>query len=676
MLKYAKFIIEYHRQNSLKTLKVFILMLNHFKVGQRLLIGFGSIMLFLVSISILSIYQSYTLSAITESLYQHPYTVGHAIQETHTVIVKMRSTLKDIIAVRTLDEMVQRAKQVDEYEIQVYELLKIAKERYLGDPQDVQTVIELFAQWKPVRDTIFSRFDLDDRSAVTQMIIYGVGIEHFNKLEDALYKVLVFGENKAQTFYDHAQHQADVMRYWLIVLSITLTILGISLTLYISHTITKPLSIAVKAAEQLATGNLLVTIQTTGKDETAQLLDAMQKMANNLRMTIAQLIQSSQHINNIVHQLSNNGQELLTGAEQQNIAVTTTYDSVSSLSKATTQVAESTETLTNNVAETSASIEEMAASIESVANSTAELNDTVDMTSQLIAQMVNTIEQIANNSRNVSEFSQTMVQKAQQGGSAMHDTMLSMGDISDTMQGIVQVIEKLNGSHQQINDIINTISEIARQTNLLALNAAIEAARAGEHGRGFTVVADEVRKLATRSATATQEIINLISAIRKDSQEAIVATTAGAEKVLNGVDLTKQAGGILDSIVHSIHSSNKMMVEISAATARQAHASEEVMKNVDAIRLMTKEVDVAAKEQAVGTQQIMTAIGVMNTMTEEVANSAAQQTISSESIIAVTENVATISSQNRKLSSQLVEITTELKRQSDSLYGLAQQFKV
>jgi len=269
-----------------------------------------------------------------------------------------------------------------------------------------------------------------------------------------------------------------------------------------------------------------------------------------------------------------------------------------------------------------------------------------------------------------------MVEQAQQGGGAMHNTMLSMEDISTTMQGIVQVIEKLNGSHQQINNIINTISEIARQTNLLALNAAIEAARAGEHGRGFAVVADEVRKLATRSAAATQEIINLISMIRKDSQDAIIATTAGAEKVLNGVDLTKQAGGILDNIVHAIHSSSKMMVEISTATTRQAHASEEIMKNVEAIRLMTKEMDVAAKEQAVGTQQIMTAIGVMNTMTEEVANSAAQQTTSSESIVRETENVATISSQNRKLSTQLVDVTNELKRQADDLYGLAQQFRV
>ncbi|MEZ5670937.1 MAG: hypothetical protein R3E08_00560 [Thiotrichaceae bacterium] len=118
--------------------------------------------------------------------------------------------------------------------------------------------------------------------------------------------------------------------------------------------------------------NLRVTIQTaTSKNEIAQLLNAMQTMANNLRMMMAQLIQSSQHITDIVHQLGNNGQELLSSVEQQNQAVTLTYHSVSSMSTATNQVAESTETLANNVAETSASVEEMAASVESIANSTA-----------------------------------------------------------------------------------------------------------------------------------------------------------------------------------------------------------------------------------------------------------------------------------------------------------------
>ena len=80
---------------------------------------------------------------------------------------------------------------------------------------------------------------------------------------------------------------------------------------------------------------------------------------------------------------------------------------------------------------------------------------------------------------------------------------------------------KTNETIQEIGQVTEFISNIAKQTNLLALNASIEAARAGEQGRGFAVVADEIRKLAEQSREAVEQINQTIGLIVSNSKESV-----------------------------------------------------------------------------------------------------------------------------------------------------------
>jgi len=147
----------------------------------------------------------------------------------------------------------------------------------------------------------------------------------------------------------------------------------------------------------------------------------------------------------------------------------------------------------------------------------------------------------------------------------------------------VAAMTQIEGSSQQVGNIIGVIDEIAFQTNLLALNAGVEAARAGEAGRGFAVVAQEVRALAQRSAEAAREIKTLIS--------------TSTQQVGAGVALVGQTGEALQRIVGQVASIDALVNEIAASATEQSTGLHEVNAAVNQMDQVVQQ-NAAMVEQA------------------------------------------------------------------------------
>nr|WP_103035734.1 methyl-accepting chemotaxis protein [Castellaniella caeni] len=124
----------------------------------------------------------------------------------------------------------------------------------------------------------------------------------------------------------------------------------------------------------------------------------------------------------------------------------------------------------------------------------------------------------------------------------------SATEAADVVHQAAARIEDMDTASQRIGDIVQTIDGIAFQTNILALNAAVEAARAGEHGRGFAVVAGEVRALAQRSATAAQEIANLIHDVVGIAQDGVARTREAAGAMQQVLEHNRQVGELVARI--------------------------------------------------------------------------------------------------------------------------------
>jgi len=155
------------------------------------------------------------------------------------------------------------------------------------------------------------------------------------------------------------------------------------------------------------------------------------------------------------------------------------------------------------------------------------------------------ISEAANVAFNIS---QETGEQARKGNQVLDSTVKAMNELTKQMGNASEGIKDLDEQSQKVADLVKSISGIADQTNLLALNAAIEAARAGDQGRGFAVVADEVRQLASRTSSATEEIVNVVVENRKLTENAVQLIEAGQEKAREALEYSTQSGEAMSEI--------------------------------------------------------------------------------------------------------------------------------
>jgi len=248
--------------------------------------------------------------------------------------------------------------------------------------------------------------------------------------------------------------------------------------------------------------------------------------------------------------------------------------------------------------------EEISSSATQQAQSSETQKDQTTQVATAMQEMSSTVLQVSDNSNKAAESARRAAETARHGGSIVDDTLTKMRGIAASVGATAKKMEELGKSSDQIGRIIGVIDDIADQTNLLALNAAIEAARAGEQGRGFAVVADEVRKLAERTTTATKEIAQMIKNIQDETKTAVFAMEEGNRQVEDGVKTTTSAGDSLKEIIHMAEEVGEMITHIATAATEQSSAAEQVNTNMDQIARLVKESAVGAQQSAKACQDL------------------------------------------------------------------------
>ena len=338
-------------------------------------------------------------------------------------------------------------------------------------------------------------------------------------------KLSAYMRQRLTDIQDDVDHNVQSMRLLVITASVGSVLLGSLIAWRIARGIIHPIVGMTSTMTSLARGDLTVTVPAlTNRDEVGDMARAVQVFQDNaLENEMLKAVQAGEARSKERRQKE--AEELI---DMFGSSVSGVF---SSLSEASTAMANTADSMRHVVSETNHQIDIVMSAINEAGNNA----DAVAAASQELTAAINEISRLVNSSSHVAE---TGAQQAR--------------DVLDR-------VSKLRGASDKIGNIIGIISNIATQTNLLALNATIEAARAGEAGRGFVVVANEVKNLSGQTQRATIDITTQIQEIQGSIGETVTSVDA--------------IGKTIQDIYHS-------STEIAAAITEQQSATDEIARNI------------------------------------------------------------------------------------------------
>ena len=514
--------------------------LRNLRIGQRLLLGFAGVLALAIAVLGFSAWRLAQTAQDTRDMMALPLAKERLVSDWYALI--QTAAQRTTAIARSTDESLGTyfTETTRKSTAEVAQKVK-AIEPLLDTPGERA----LFAEIGTTRQAY-----LQARDALTKAKVAGRAQEADAMLKDAfvpttavylekLEKLVALQRSTLDTLGVSIQQRYEQSRNIIAALGIVVLLLGCTIAWLLARGITRPLARAVGVAEMVAAGDLSVSIEpaaTTGRDETSQLMAALQRMNARLLHIVG---------------------DVRTGSD--------------AIATASAEIASGNLDLSSRTEEQASALQQTAASME---------------------ELTSTVRHNADNARQASQLALSASALAVRGGRVVGEVVDTMGAIDVSSRKVVDIISVIDGIAFQTNILaLNAAVEAARAGEqgrgfaVVAAEVRTLAQRSANAAKEIkTLIDDSVSKVGAGNRLVEEAggvIREVVQGVRRVT-DIVGEITSASQEQTTGLEQVNQAITQMDQVTQQ---NAALVEEAAAATASLESQAAQLVAAVAVFRL-------------------------------------------------------------------------------------------